>query len=46
MISINIWFSITTAAFLLGCFILFVARVEQREFAQLPVVGKFFTKSK
>ncbi len=46
MISNNIWFSTTTAAFLLGCFILFVAKVEQREFEQLPVVGRFFSKSK
>jgi O-antigen/teichoic acid export membrane protein len=46
IISNNIWFSTSTAAFLFGCFILFVAKVEQREFAQLPLVGRFFTKSK
>ena len=38
----NIWFSIGTAFLLLAAFFLFVARVEKKEFQQLPVVGKYF----
>jgi len=40
----NVWFSITTAVVLLMLFISFIAKVEQREFARLPVVGKYFRK--
>ncbi len=38
----NTWFSVSAATLLLGIFILFIARVEKREFRRLPVIGKFF----
>ena len=38
----NIWFSIGTAFLLLAAFFLFVARIEKKEFQQLPVIGKYF----
>jgi O-antigen/teichoic acid export membrane protein len=38
----NIYFSIGTAMLLLLGFFWFVARVEKKEFMQLPVVGKYF----
>lgn len=44
LLSANIWFSVSTAVFLLGCFVVFVGNVERREFVQLPVVRKFFMK--
>ncbi|MEO6456484.1 MAG: polysaccharide biosynthesis C-terminal domain-containing protein [Ginsengibacter sp.] len=44
MLWTNIWFSTTTAAFLLGGFIIIIGKIEHREFVQLPVVGKFFAK--
>jgi O-antigen/teichoic acid export membrane protein len=36
--------NLSTAAFLLLMFVWFVSRIEHKEFAQLPVVGKFFKK--
>ncbi len=38
----HIWFSISSATLLLGIFILFIARVEKREFQKFPLIGKFF----
>ncbi|MEO6547086.1 MAG: polysaccharide biosynthesis C-terminal domain-containing protein, partial [Ferruginibacter sp.] len=38
----NIYFSVGTAFILLLAFLWFVARVERKEFAQFPIVGKFF----
>lgn len=35
--------SISTGFVFLGIYIYFISRVEQREFARLPVVGKFFS---
>jgi O-antigen/teichoic acid export membrane protein len=40
----NIWFSIATAVFLLGGFIVFIGKMERAEFVQLPVVGRLFMK--
>jgi O-antigen/teichoic acid export membrane protein len=38
----NIWFSVGTAIVLLLGFVLFVAKIEKKEFMQFPVVGKYF----
>jgi O-antigen/teichoic acid export membrane protein len=38
----NIYFSIITGLMLFSGFVYFIGRTEQREFAQLPVVGKYF----
>jgi O-antigen/teichoic acid export membrane protein len=40
----NIWFSIVSGLGLLYCFFWFVATIEHKEFAQLPVIGKYFKK--
>ena len=37
-----IWFSVTTATIFLVMFILFIARIEKKEFQKLPLIGKFF----
>ncbi|UEG51088.1 oligosaccharide flippase family protein [Ferruginibacter lapsinanis] len=37
-------FSLISAVFLLSLFIWFVSTIERKEFAQLPVVGRFFNK--
>jgi O-antigen/teichoic acid export membrane protein len=44
VISGNIWYSVITAMFLLGSFIFFISKTERREFVQMPVVGRFFSK--
>jgi len=36
------WLNLGSAAFLLLAFMLFVATIEKKEFAKLPVVGKYF----
>jgi len=41
MISQNWFFNIGTATILLALFILFIAKVERREFERLPIVGKY-----
>jgi O-antigen/teichoic acid export membrane protein len=38
----NIWFSISTATLLLLLFTLFVSKIERKELARLPIVGKYF----
>lgn len=40
----HLWFSLTTAAFLFAGFTWFVSKIEAKELAKLPVVGKYFTK--
>jgi O-antigen/teichoic acid export membrane protein len=40
-----IWFSLAAATLLLGMFILFIARIERKEFQKFPVIGKFFKPS-
>ena len=39
----NIWFSIGTATLLLLAFIFFVSKIERKEFARLPFIGKYFS---
>ena len=41
-LSANRWLNLGSAAFLLLAFILFVLVIEKKEFAKLPVVGKYF----
>jgi hypothetical protein len=38
----NIWFSIGTATLLLLLFAAFVSKIERKELARLPVIGKYF----
>jgi hypothetical protein len=41
LISQNWFFNIGSATILLGLFALFIAKIERREFQQLPIVGKY-----
>ncbi len=38
----NIWFSIGSATILLLLFTFFVSKIERKELARLPVIGKYF----
>jgi O-antigen/teichoic acid export membrane protein len=38
----NIWFSIATGTILFSLFAFFVSRIERKELARLPVIGKYF----
>jgi len=38
----NIWISLLTASALLGIFILFIGRVEKKEFSRLPLIGRLY----
>lgn len=38
----HLWFSLLTATFLFGCFTWFVGKIEAKELAKLPVIGKYF----
>lgn len=38
----HLWFSILTATLLYGFFTWFVSRIEAKELAKLPVIGKYF----
>ena len=37
-------YRLTVATVLLGCYILFILRVEHREFQKLPVIGKYIAR--
>ena len=41
---INMWAGLFVATILLGIYIWFIALVEKKELAKLPVVGKYFGK--
>jgi len=38
----HLWFSLTTATVFFGLFTWFVAKIEAKELAKLPVIGKYF----
>jgi O-antigen/teichoic acid export membrane protein len=40
----HLWFSLTTATMLLAGFAWFIGKIEAKELAKLPVVGKYFNK--
>jgi len=40
----HLWFSLATATLLLGFFGWFIAKIEARELAKLPVIGKYFRR--
>jgi hypothetical protein len=40
----HLWFSLTTATLLLAGFAWFIGKIEAKELAKLPVVGKYFNK--
>jgi cadmium resistance protein CadD (predicted permease) len=39
----NNWLHILTGLILLSSFVLFIGRVERKEFSKLPFIGKFYT---
>jgi len=38
----NIWFNVGSATLLLLLFVLFISKIERKEFQRMPVIGKFF----
>lgn len=40
----HLWFSLVTASVLFTWFTWFVSKVEAKELAKMPVIGKYFTK--
>ncbi|MFT3979655.1 MAG: oligosaccharide flippase family protein [Ferruginibacter sp.] len=38
------YFNIAVATVLLGAYLLFIARIEKKEFAKLPLIGKYFVR--
>lgn len=40
----HLWFSLTTATVLFAGFAWFIAKIEAKELAKLPVIGKYFVK--
>ncbi len=42
----HLWFSLLTATILLSFFVWFVSKIEAKEFAKLPKIGKYFNKQR
>ena len=40
----HLWLSVITGLFLFGCFTWFVSKIEAKELARFPMIGKYFIK--